>query len=383
MHFLVTRRLSIDKHGQHSILLLGPRGTGKTSWARETLPQALYLDLLDTGLYRDLVGRPERLASMIPKGHQDWIIIDEVQKVPELMNEVHRLIEHQKCRFLLTGSSARNLRKRGVNLLAGRALHYHMHPLTAGELQADFRGETAALYGLLPRAVFGHSPARYLETYVVTYLREEVLQEGLVRQLGIFSRFLEVASFSQGSPLNMTAIAREVGINRRTVESYFAIVQDLLIAATVPVFTKRAQRALVAAPKFYFFDVGVYRALRPKGPLDYAEEIDGAALETLLFQHLRAYNDYLGWGYNIYYWRTRGGVEVDFVLYGPGGLYAFEVKRKRQYQRSDLRGLQAFRQDYPMAQCFLVTGGDRVEEMDGVTIVPIFELLLTLEQRIG
>lgn len=372
------RALKISRDLNESIILFGPRGTGKTRWVRSHYPQALYLDLLDTSLYKDLVSNPNRLANLIPKDYTGWIIIDEVQKIPELMNEVHRLIEHNHNKFILTGSSARNLKRKGVNLLAGRALNYFLHPLTAHELQSDFDLAHALNFGLLPSTVIGQSPKKYLSTYITTYLREEVLQEGLVRNLGDFSRFMEAASFSQGSRLNLSAIARDSNIDRRTVQSYFSIIEDLLIAKTLPVFTKRAQRRLISAPKFYYFDVGVYRSIRPKGPLDSPQEIDGACLETLFFQHLRAYIDYFNLDYQLYYWHTRGGVEVDFVVYGEKGLFAFEIKRKTKYQRSDLTGLREFKKDYPMASCYLIYGGDREEFVSDIVVMPFDKVLTKL-----
>lgn len=375
---MYTRMLNIDPDSTESAILFGPRGTGKTYWIKATFPGALYLDLLETSTYKDLLAEPSRLEHFIPPHYRDWIIIDEVQKIPELMNEVHRLIEHQGCKFILTGSSARNLRKKGVNLLAGRALNYYMHPLTAQELANDFEIARTLQYGLLPKVWQIKDPKHYLETYIVTYLREEVLQEGLTRNLGDFTRFMEVASFSQGGALNLSSIAREVGIDRRTVESYFAILEDLLIASTLPVFTKRAQRQLVSAPKFYYFDVGVYRAIRPKGPLDSVEEMDGSSLETIFLQHLRAYNDYHRLGYQLFYWHTRGGAEVDFVAYGELGLLAFEIKRKTKYQKSDLSSLKEFKKDYPIARCYLLYGGAQKQYVDGITIIPLVEALFVL-----
>lgn len=377
------RGLKFDKSSHESMILFGPRGTGKTCWVRAHFPDALYLDLLDTALYKTLIANPGRLFNLIPPDYHDWIIIDEVQKVPELMNEVHRLIEHHRHKFILTGSNARNLKKRGVNLLAGRALNYRMHPLTAFELGSEFNLVHALHYGLLPKTIQANDPKHYLETYVVTYLREEVLQEGLTRNLGDFTRFMEVASFSQGNALNLSAIAREVGIDRRTIESYFSILEDLLIANTLPVFTKRAQRQLVSSSKFYYFDVGVYRSIRPRGPLDTIEEIDGAGLETIFLQHLRAYNDYGRLGYQFFYWRTRAGLEVDFIAYGERGLLAFEIKRKNNYQKSDLSGLSEFQKDYPMAKCYLIYGGDRKEFMEHITIMPMAEALHELVDILG
>src|SRR3989338_5872500 len=266
-----------------SFFLFGPRGTGKTTWVKSHFKTALYLDLLEAEIFNDLLANPQRLERFIPKDFKDWIVIDEVQRVPELLNEIHRLIEQKKYRFILTGSSARKLRSRGSNLLAGRALHYAMYPLTASELGQAFQLDNSLKLGQLSSAYAAKDPKKYLESYVKTYLEQEIRQEGLTRNLGAFSRFLEAASFSQGSVLNISAVAQECAVERKVVEDYFCILEDLLIGHRIPVFTRRAHRRLVSHPKFYFFDAGVFRAIRPRGPLDTSEETDGAALETLLF----------------------------------------------------------------------------------------------------
>lgn len=250
---MYSRLLQLPLQGQSSIFLFGPRGTGKTSWIKAAMPGALYIDLLEFASYSMLSAQPDRLETLIPPGFTEWIVIDEVQRIPELLNTVHRLIESKKLRFLLTGSSARNLRKQGVNLLAGRALRYNMHPLIPQELMAAFKMDHALMYGLLPMAVNHQDPRRYLESYVQTYIREEVMQEGLTRNIGAFSRFLEVASFSQGSVLNMSEIARELAMNRLVVANYFDILEDLLIATRISVFAKRAKRKVIAASKILFF----------------------------------------------------------------------------------------------------------------------------------
>ena len=246
------RLLGINLKQNNSVLLLGPRGTGKTSWVKAHLPDALMVDLLKTETYNDLLANPSRLEQRIPPNFNNWIVIDEVQKIPALLNEVHRLIETYHYRFILTGSSARRLRRQGVNLLAGRALNYTMHPLTCYELGKTFSLNKALQFGLLPSVYHVDDPKHYLETYVSTYLREEVLQEGLTRNLGEFARFLEVASFSQGNLINASEIARETAINRNVVSDYFSIVEDLLIGFKLPVFSKRSKRQLVAHSKFYF-----------------------------------------------------------------------------------------------------------------------------------
>jgi predicted AAA+ superfamily ATPase len=281
----------------------------------------------------------------------------------------------------MTGSSPRKLRRGGTNLLAGRAISHQLFPFTAVELGQDFSLEIALQYGMLPTI---NDPARhvdpgdYLATYVQTYLREEVVAEGLTRQAGAFARFLEAASFSQGQPLNISAVARESSVHRKVAESYFQILEDLLIGIRVPVFQKRAKRRLVGHPKFYFFDAGVYRAVRPRGPLDAPEQIDGAALETLVFQELRAISQNLGLEYDLYYWRTAGGMEVDFVLYGPRGIVALEVKRKRRLSGHDLRGMRGFLEDYPSAKAYVLYGGDHDAHFDSIHAMPIARALLDL-----
>jgi uncharacterized protein len=377
------RLIGFDRNSQQSIFLLGPRGTGKTTWLNAYLPNALYFDLLDSGIYADFLANPGRLADLIPPGFNDWIVLDEIQKVPQLLNEVHRLIEQKKYKFVLTGSSARSLRRKGVNLLAGRALTYSMYPLTVLELGKDFNLQQTLRYGQLPMVKSVEDPEHYLESYVKTYLREEVLQEGLTRNIAAFTRFLEVASFSQGAQLNYSDIARDAAMSRKIVNHYFDIVEDLLIALRLPAFTKRAKREVVTSPKFYYFDVGVFRTLRPMGPLDTPEEAEGAALETLFLQELRAINDYFRLGYQLYYWRTRHGVEVDFIVYGEKGLHAFEIKRKSKISHKDSSGLRAFKKDYPMAKTYLVYGGKQTEYHGDVTVLPITEALVNLKTLLG
>lgn len=366
-----------------SFFLFGPRGTGKTTWVRSSLPEAVYLDLLESELFNDLTANPQRLEGFLPSHRGDWVIIDEVQRIPELLNEVHRLIEARACRFVLTGSSARKLRRGRTNLLAGRALTYSMHPLTAIELGGDFKLQRCLELGQLPSVHVERDPKAYLESYVETYLREEIQQEGLVRSLGPFARFLEAASFSQASILNISAVARDCGVERKVVENYFSILEDLLIAAQVPAFAKKAKRRISAHPKFFFFDAGLYRTLRPKGPLDKPEQIDGHALETLVFQELRAINDHLRLGYSIHYWRTADGREVDFVLYGEKGIRAFEVKRAAKLSGADFSGLNAFLKDYPMAKAFLLYGGNRRRREGLVELVPLQEALPRLPELLG
>jgi predicted AAA+ superfamily ATPase len=375
---MYNRFLKLPLDNPQSLFLFGPRGVGKTQWIKTHLPNAIYLDLLEFNLYKNLLADPGRLADLIPPAFKDWVVIDEVQKIPALLNEVHRLIEAKNIRFLLTGSSARSLKRKGVNLLAGRALRYEMHPLTVQELKNDFDLSKALQFGLLPTAVTSNDAKRYLETYVLTYLKEEIQQEGLTRNLSAFSRFLEIASFSQASVVNHSEIAREVGVDRQVVTNYFTILEDLLLAYYILPFTRRAKRRLATQPKFYFFDVGVYRVLRPTGPLDTPQEIAGAALETLFLQELRAINDYLQLGYTIYFWRTANQVEVDFVLYGPKGLHAFEIKSASTITSKALKGLRLFQEDYPEAKLYMIYNGKHREYKEGITLLPIEQALTEL-----
>lgn len=365
-----------------SCFLFGPRGTGKTTWLRSNFSDALYFDLLNDELYSEFLANPTRLNENIPTAYTGWVILDEIQRVPKLLNEVHRLIESRKLQFILTGSSARTLRRKGVNLLAGRALTYHMHPLTTIEQGGDFDFHHAIQYGCLPSVISHGAPKEYLASYIATYLREEVLQEGLTRDLSSFARFLETASFSQGEVLSYTNIAREAHNNRHTIKNYFDILEDLLIAHRLPCFTKKAKRALVSHPKFYYFDVGVYRTIRPRGPLDSAEDLEGPALETLFLQEARAINDYFKFGYEFYYWRTQSQAEIDFVLYGARGLSAFEIKRKARITKNDLKNLKLFKHDYPMAKTYLLYGGEKTYWDNDVQIIPYKSALTRLKDLI-
>lgn len=358
-----------------SFFLLGPRGTGKSTWVASILPKALRVDLLDEATFLDLAGHSERLGPLAAAHGSSTVIIDEVQKLPALLDEVHRLIETRRMRFVLTGSSARKLRRSGANLLAGRARTVTMHPFTPSELGDAFELKRALRHGLLPSVWVDDDPADYLKSYVGTYLREEVQQEALVRNIAGFRRFLEAASFSQGAVLNMVAVAADCGINRKTVENHFDLLEDLLLATRVPVFQRRARRKLTTHPKFYFFDVGVYRALRPRGPLDTDEEIEGAAIETLLFEALRAENANRDLGYDIFFWRTPDGTEVDFIMYGSRGLHAFEIKRSSRFREADLTALRLFCADYPEATGHFLYGGTRRYKFDAIEVVPFGEVL--------
>jgi len=337
------------------------------------------LDLLVGSRYRELSSHPERLRDLVVASASRDIVIDEIQRVPELLHSVHDLIETDRSRrFILTGSSARKLRARGANLLGGRAANRTLHPFLAAELGDGFDLPTALRQGLLPVVVSATDPAAALDGYVSLYVDEEVRTEGLIRDVGRFARFLEAMSFSHGAVLNLSGVAREAEARRPTVQGHLEILEDLLLAFRVPVFTKRAKRRLASHPKFFFFDCGLYRTLRRTGPLDRPQEIEGAALEGLVAQHLRAWAAYGDRGARLFTWRTRSDAEVDFVIYGPEEFAAIEVKNSRRVRPEDLRGQRSFGDEYPEAmRLLLYRGQDRLLVGD-VLCLPVADFLRRL-----
>ena len=363
-----------------SYFLFGPRGTGKSTWVKQHLKTALYIDLLAPEVFRSYSAKPERLRNIAEAQNSvSTIVVDEIQKVPQLLDVIHQMMEqHPEWRFVLTGSSARKLKRSEVDLLAGRAVLKSMHPFMAAELEDKFSMENALTIGMVPLTINSVSPEQTLNAYATLYIREEVQMEGLVRNIGAFNRFLESASFSHGAVLNISDVARDCQVGRKTVEGYFSILEDLLLAFRIPVFTKRAKRNLTFHPKFYFFDAGIFRSIRPAGPLDSPQEIDGAALEGLIAQQLRAWISYSGDLCNLYFWRTKSGNEVDFVVYGKDTFLAIEVKNSAKIHSKSVKGLLAFKENYPEAQtCLLYRGKERIK-IKNVLCIPCEEFLLNL-----
>lgn len=365
---------------KQSYFLFGPRGTGKSTFLKSTFPDAFIIDLLKPDVQRLYQTRPETLIEQVhanPK--RKIIVIDEIQKVPQLLDVVHHLIEGiPNLKFVITGSSARKLKRSGIDLLAGRVILKTMHPFIISELRQHSNFDKALQTGLLPLVYFAESPEETVQTYISLYIREEVQYEGLTRNIGNFSRFLEVMSFSHASILNISNVARECQVERKVVENYITILEDILLAMRLPVFSKRAQRALVSHPKFYFFDSGVFRSIRPKGPLDSPHEIDGAALEGLVLQHLNAWNAYRNTPFKISFWRSRGGVEVDFILYGDEDIFAIEVKNSDKIRPDDLRYLNEFKDDYPQSHIILLYRGNERILRNRVLCLPCESFLWNL-----
>lgn len=364
-----------------NFFLFGPRGTGKSTFVHQRFRDAVYIDLLDPERIRFFSAMPERLREIVDAHPKvGYIVIDEIQRVPELLMVVHGLIEAKKgWKFVLTGSSARKLKRTGVNLLGGRALLHTMHPFMAAELGKRFNFHQALHYGLLPLVIASESPDEVLRSYAALYLREEVQMEGLVRNIGNFSRFLESISFSHSSVLNISNVARECEVERKVVEGYIGILEDILLGWRLPMFTKKARRRLSAHPKFYLFDAGVFRSLRPRGPLDRPEEIEGQALEGLVAQHLRAWVAYSQMKRELFFWRTRSGMEVDFIIYGPDGLWAIEVKNAQKVRPNDLQGLRSFREEYPRSKTFLLYRGKDRFLTDEILCAPCENFLVALQ----
>jgi predicted AAA+ superfamily ATPase len=352
-----------------SHFLLGPRQTGKSTLFRRQLPQARVYDLLDSAVYLALSQRPGRLAEELAPRDR-LVVIDEVQRLPEILNEVHRLIEERGTRFLLTGSSARKLRRGGVNLLGGRAPTRQLHPLTRRELGPRFELGRAIARGLLPSIYFSDDPGADLEAYAGAYLQQEILAEGATRNVPAFSRFLRVAAACNATVVNFTAVASDAQVPRTTVYEYFDILRDTLLLHEVPAWTRSSARKPLVSPKYYFFDVGVVSWLQGRPVLMGTPEF-GPAFETWLLHELVCHRDYAG-GSPIKHWRSASGYEVDFVL---GDHTAIEVKAKENVALRELRGLSALAEERPIKHALCVSLDARPRRVGGIRILPYGEFL--------
>ncbi len=378
----VKRLIQLPK--KQSYFLFGPRGTGKSTQVKMSYPDALYIDLLLTDVRRRFEAYPEELVKVVRSLKEGAVvIIDEIQKVPELLSIIHALIEEKKeIQFVLTGSSARKLRHAGVDFLAGRAIRKEMHPFMAAEISKLFDLEKAIKLGMLPLIWEADEPAEVLKSYVNLYVLEEVQFEALVRNIGSFTRFLSTIAFSHGSQLNLTNVARECEVKRSTAENFLSILRDLLLSYELPIFTNRARRMLSGHSKFYLFDSGVFRAMRKMGPLDAVTEVEGAALEGLVLQHLKAWCEYTRVKYELFYWRTKAGLEVDFIIYGEEGFWAIEVKNSRKISCKDVRALRHFKEDYPECKPLLLYRGDMTMKEGDIICQPVEEFLKNLQPNL-
>ncbi len=357
---------------RRSHFLLGPRQTGKTFLIRHALANTRVYDLLDSSTYLALSREPGRLAQELGPGVNE-VVIDEIQRLPDLLNEVHRLIETRGIRFLLTGSSARKLRRGGVNLLGGRARIAQLHPLTARELGEHFDLERAFSRGLLPSIYFSDDPRADLLAYAGLYLQEEILAEGAVRSAEAFSRFLRIAALANASIVNFTKIGNDAQVPRTTVYEYFDVLRDTLILHELPAWRVGVRRKPLVSSKYYFFDIGVAGALQGRAFAPGTPEF-GEAFETWLMHELVCWRDY-GADQPLAHWRASSGFEVDFLL---GDHTAVEAKAKTVVSSADLRSLRALAEEKKLARYLCVCLEPRRREVDGITVLPVQEFLAEL-----
>jgi predicted AAA+ superfamily ATPase len=366
-----------------SFFLFGPRGTGKSTWIRSRFEGALVVNLLlpqnmvryehDPSLFR---------AEVLARPKAEWIVIDEVQRVPKLLDEVHFLMEEKSYRrFVLSGSSARKLKRGGANLLAGRAILRKLFPLTAAETNFSVPPEQLLRYGSMPLSVTAENEGareEFLRAYVTTYLAEEVRAEGLVRDLGSFSRFFEVASLAASQTTNVSALARDAAVARETARGYFEILVDTLIGDWLPAYRPRAKVKEVALPKFYWFDSGVLHAAAGGFDQPLPADWDGVLLEHLVLREMRSYIHYAGVKGSLGYWATPSGSEVDFVWWHGDTMVAVEVKSSRRFRRRFMAGIDSLRAGGKNADSYVIYRGEAELEVDGTRVLPLETFLRRL-----
>ena len=347
------RYLRLPEKPKQSFFLWGPRQTGKTTLLKACYPDALRIDLLKTDELMRYIKAPSLLREEVAAlSHDRLIVVDEIQKAPVLLDEIHYMIQEWQCVFALCGSSARKVRRGHANLLGGRAIRYELFGLAEQELGADFSIEHFVNTGPLPNHYGAENPVLALRAYVDDYLREEILEEGLTRRLPIFSDFLRVAAIGDTEILNMSNIARETGIAVSTVRDHYGILVDSLMGAFLPAFTLRPKRRTIQAPKFYFRDLGVVNHLARRGAIRPGSELFGKAFENWLFHELSVHAKYTELFYELSYWRLSSGIEVDFIL-GPGTV-AIEAKGKSRINSGDMQGLVNFKKDFPEVKWLII-----------------------------
>ena len=373
------RVYKIDLPDKQSAFLWGARKTGKSTFLKEHFPKAVYYDLLHFDLFLKLSRSPHLLRQeLLDIDTKGLVIIDEIQKVPALLDEVHWLIENSNYHFILCGSSARKLKRSGVNLLGGRAWDYNFFPLTTKEIK-NYTLENIFNRGLIPSHFTSSAYKKSLKSYINNYLKEEIKAEGLVRNLPSFTRFFDSISFCHGEIINFSNIARDCGVDSKTVKEYFQILIDTLVAYFIyPHSSKKGRETLISAPKFYLFDVGVANYLQKKEIKDLIGENAGRALEHFIFMELYAYREIIDKDFEINYWRTKTGLEVDFIL--NKGSVAIEVKIKKEIHKQDIKGLIAFKEENPKCTCYVVSQDPRprkmsIENIGDISILPYKEFL--------
>ena len=371
------RLLNIELPPQQSAFLWGPRKTGKTTYLKKRFPHSLVYDFLKTDLFLAISKNPALLREQLSAQNDDAlkhpVILDEVQKIPQVLDEVHWLIENKGLRFILCGSSARKLKRGQANLLGGRAWRYEMFPFTSKEV-GDFDLLNVLNRGMIPLHYLQNNYRKSLNAYVTDYLKEEVFHEGLTRNVPAFSRFFEAMGYSHGQLTNYSNIARECGVDSKTVKEYYQILVDTLLGAWVTPFKRRQNRQVIGkASKFYLFDVGVAGAVAKRGITEAKGEAFGQAFEHFIFLEMQAHSSYSELGYDIRFWRTKSGLEVDFIL-GDADV-AVEVKGADRVDNRDFKPLSAFIDEYSPRQTYMVCNEKTRRIHNGVTVIPWREFL--------
>ncbi|HEY8271092.1 MAG TPA: AAA family ATPase [Pseudobdellovibrionaceae bacterium] len=369
---------SIDLYKvKSSFFLWGPRQAGKSSLLKMELPEAIYIDLLLSDNFIKYNQAPFRLREelLLCKDQSSWVIIDEIQKIPALLDEVHWLLENRNFKFALCGSSARKLKRGHANLLGGRALRFELFGLTAFELKKDFDLETALNRGYLANHFLHLDYKDRLRSYCNDYLKEEIFAEGLVRNLPAFSSFLHTAAFSDSEQVEYATIASDVGVSAPTIKSYFEILEDTLIGQFIHIYRKRPKRRLQMAPKFYFFDVGVVNSLAKRGYVEKKSELFGKAFENWVFHELRCFKSYCSPDLDIYFWKLSSGVEVDFILNDLE--CAIEVKATEKITSKHLQGLRELKIEHPRVKRRIVVCTEKTSRIteDGIEILSYEEFI--------
>jgi predicted AAA+ superfamily ATPase len=376
---MLKRSLTLPKPGTDSFFLWGPRQTGKTTLLRAIYPHSRWVDLLKAEEYRRYLERPETLREELAAyADVNHVVIDEIQKVPTLLDEVHWLHENRGIRFALCGSSARKVRRGAANLLGGRAVTYELHGLTANELGNEFELDRILNDGYLPPIYGSAKPFRLLKAYAATYLKEEIAAEGLVRNLPVFSEFLNIAALSDAEIVNFSTIGRECGISSHTIKNYFSILEDTLIARWVPAYRKRPKRRVIGAPKLYFADVGIVNCLSRRGRVEARSPLYGKAFENWVFHELSAHNTYTETHTDIAHWRLASGIEVDFIV---GDMkIAIEAKASAKITSDHLKGLRHLITDHPNVEKRIVACLEPRARTttDGIQILPAGEFVRRL-----
>lgn len=362
------RKQKFEGSVSESFFLWGPRQTGKSTLLKALYPDSLWFDLLLTDVFERFQRNPSQLREIIMATQPAKpVVIDEIQKIPALLDEIHWLIENNKIRFILSGSSPRKIIRSQANLLGGRALRYELFPLVSNEIP-DFDLLRALNHGLLPRHYLSGNPKKLISAYIGNYLRDEIMAEARIRNVTTFSRFLEVAAFSNGEMVNYSNIASECSISAPTVKEYFRILEDTLTGRFLPSFQKRPKRRVILAPKFYYFDVGIVNYLLKRGKIEPGSEMFGNAFEHFIYQELVAHSHYSGIQYPMYYWRTTSQIEIDFVL-GDHEV-AIEVKSTANANPRHAKGLKKFAEEYKVKKQILVTNDSFPRQMDNTLVLP-------------